>query len=114
MVKNNVYISEKQNSSPLVAVQGRSQQHQPPEVIKEAPDKTHKAHLTVGNKCRFVEKPVVPDPVPCFNKFVLLSNYVENFCDYDSLIYVNGYLADNVCSFAAQGTGGDELVQDID
>ena len=52
-----------------------------------------------------------PDLVPCFNKLASLSDYEENSCDFDSLRDVSEYFVDSVCSCAAQGTGGDELVK---
>ena len=35
VVKNNVFMSQKGKNCPLVAVQGRSQQRKPPELVKE-------------------------------------------------------------------------------
>ena len=73
VVKNNVFMSKKDKNTPLVAVQGRSQQCKPPELVKEVSGKTQMAHLTIERKDRFVKKPVLAgspyDSLPCFNKY---------------------------------------------
>ena len=50
VVKNNVFMSKKGKNTPLVAVQGRSQQCKPPELVKEVSDKTQMAHLTMEKR----------------------------------------------------------------
>ena len=104
VVKHNVFMSQKDKNIPLVAVQGRSQQRKPPELVKEVSGKTQLTYLTRKTKDRLVKKSVVAGPpydsVPCFNKFAPLAD-IEDEC-YDSLENVNH---DDACSFAAQGTG---------
>ena len=113
VVKNNVFMSKKDKNTPLVAVQGRSQQRKPPELVKEVSGKTQMAHLIMERKDRFVKKPVVAgspyDSIPCFNKFDPLVDIQEEYCE-DSIEIVNQYIADDDCSFAARGTGVDDLV----
>ena len=55
VVKNNVFMSKKDKNTPLVAVQGRSQQCKPPQLIKEVSGKTQMAHLTMERKDSFVK-----------------------------------------------------------
>ena len=65
-----------------MAVQERSQQHKPPQLVKETADNSHRAHLKLGKEFRFVGKPVVSHftsvSVPSFNRFDLLSDCEEN------------------------------------
>ena len=102
VVKNNVFMSKKDNNTPLVAVQGRSQQHKPPELVKEVSGKTQMAHLTMERKDRFVKKTVVAgspyDSAPCFNKYAPLADIEDEYCD-DSMEIVNQYMVDDDCSW---------------
>ena len=115
VIKNDVVKSNIQQIVPLVAVQERSQQGKPPELVKEIADNTHKAHLKVGKGFRFVGKPIVSHSssvsVPCFNRFDPLSDCEENVYDYDTLTDVNENVIDSVCTVAAQGSESDELVK---
>ena len=56
VVKNNVFMPKKDKSTPPVAVQGRSQQRKPSELVKEVSGKTQMAHLTMESNDRFVKK----------------------------------------------------------
>ena len=88
VVKNNVFMSKKDKNTPLVAVQGRSQQHNPLELVKEVSGKTQMAHLTMERKDRFVKKSVVAgsryDSLPCFNKYAHLADIEDEYC-YDNM-----------------------------
>ena len=83
-VKNNVFMSQKGKSKncPLVAVQGRSQQRKPPELVKEVSGKTQITHLKRPGEDRLVKNSMNNHPpdnlLQCFNKFdhclILLKN----------------------------------------
>ena len=68
VIKSGLTLSSHEKAQPLVAVQGTSQQHELPELIKEEVDNTHNAHLKLEKHSRLVEKPVErclsPTPVP--------------------------------------------------
>ena len=106
-------MSKKGTNTPLVAVQGRSQQCKPPELVKEVSGKIQMAHLTMERKDRFVKKPVLAgspcDSLPCFNKYAPLADIEDEYYD-DNMQIINQYMVDDDCSFAALGDGADDLV----
>ena len=114
IVKNNVFMSQKGKNSHLVAVQERSQQRKPPELVKEVSGKTQITHLKGPGQSRLVQNSMSDDApddsVQCFNKFPLLSD-LEDEC-YDNMENINQSLVDT-CSFAAQDTWGDDLVDSL-
>ena len=50
VVKNNVFVPQKCKNTPLVAVQERSQQRKPPELVKEVSGKRQTTHLKAQEK----------------------------------------------------------------
>ena len=108
VVKTNVFMSKKDKNTPLVAVQVRSQQHKPPELVKEVSGKTQMAHLPMERKGRFVKNSVVTDSnhdsLLCANKYAPLADIEDECCD-DSIQIVHQCMVDDDCSFAALGSG---------
>ena len=115
VVKSGLTLSSHGRAQPLVAVQGRSQQCELPDLVKEVAYNTCNTHLKQQNISRFVEKLVqscpFPAAIPCFIRFAPLSDCEEIFKENSSMTGINEYVNDNVCSFAAQGTVGDQLVK---
>ena len=109
VVKNNASASQKCKNSPLVAVQERSQQHEPPELVKEVSGKRQTTYLKGPGKSRLVKNPkndVSSDgSVHCFNRFDPLADLEYDF--YDTNEYINQPLVD-ASTFAAQGTWEDD------
>ena len=112
VVKNNVCISKKDKHVPLVAVQGRSQQRKPPELVKEAPGNTHVPHLTMRKENRLVTRPVVAgapyEQIPCFNKFAPLTEF-EQHLHFDDRDICEQFQTDDDCGLAARGSGANGL-----
>ena len=109
VVKSSVFMAQKGKNSPLVAVQGRSQQRKPPELVKEVSGKRQTTHLKGPGKSRLVTNPVDPDPLDglllCCNRFAPIAD-LENDLYHDD---ENISLVDS-CTFATQGTlGGDHI-----
>ena len=105
VVKNNVLMSQKCKNSALVAVQERSKQRKPPELVKEVSGKRQTTHLKGPGQSRLVKKlmsDVSPDDsVLCHNRFDPLADLESDFDD--SIEDIDQSLADT-CSFAVQGT----------
>ena len=116
VVKNNVCMSKKDKNVPLVAVQGRSQQRKPPELVKEVSGNTQAPHLTLEKENRLVTKPVVADPphdpIPCFNKFAPLIDTEHELC-IDNMDICKQFNTDDDYGFAAQGPGADSPAEKL-
>ena len=84
-------MSKKDQNTPLVAVQGRSQQRKPPELVKEVSGKTQMAHLPIERKDRFVKKPVT---LLCVNKYAHLADIEDEYCD-DNMQIVHQCMGDD-------------------
>ena len=109
VVKNNVFVPQKCKNTPLVAVQERSQQRKPPELVKEVSGKRQTTYLKGTGKSRLVKNSMsdgYPDgSVQCLNRFAPLANLEHDL--YDSSGHINQSLVDT-CSFAAQGSWEDD------
>ena len=110
VVKNKVLVSQQHKHRPLVAVQGRSQQRKPPELVKEVSGTPQMTHLKMAGQNRLVKKVMSDDAsydsVPCFNKFAPLSQVKDE--DYDTLDNTLLYESSlDTSTFAALGTGGE-------
>ena len=114
VVKNNVFVSQKCKNSPLVAVQERSQQREPPELVKEVSGKRQTTYLKGPGKSRLVKNSMSGDSpdgsVQCFNRFDPLADLEYDF--YDTSEHINQSLVDT-CSFAAQGTWEDDHINSL-
>ena len=52
------------------------------------------------------------DSLPFFNKYAPLADIEDDFC-YDHMQIINQYMVDDDCSFAALGSGVDDLVDPL-
>ena len=109
VVKSNVFVAQKCKNSPLVAVQERSQQRKPPELVKEVSGKKQTTHLKGRGKSRLVKNPMnadsLDDSPQCCNRFAPLADLELDFYDdNDDISLVD------TCTFATQGTLGDDHI----
>ena len=109
VVKNKVLVSQQYKHRPLVAVQGRSQQRKPPELVKEVSGTPQMTHLKMAGQNRLVKKVMSDDAfydsVPCFNRFAPLSQVKDEGYDIldNTLMHESSF---DTSTFAALGAGG--------